>query len=74
MGRLMLTYLAKAVGLILAGGATALIAVPTYFLLGRNLPVALTVAWFVLTGFAAGQIPLLILAFRRFDVARDTPP
>jgi hypothetical protein len=74
MGRLMLTYLAKALGLILAGGATALIAVPTYFLLGRNLPVALTVAWFILTGFAAGQIPLLILAFRRFDVARDTPP
>ena len=28
----------------------------------------------VLAGFAAGLVPFIVLAFRRFDVARDTPP
>lgn len=74
MGRLMLTYLAKAVGMGLATGAAALVAVPIYLLLGRSLPAAMAAAWLVLAGFAVGQVPLIVLAFRRFDVARDTPP
>jgi len=27
-----------------------------------------------MTGLAAGVVPLLAMAFRHFDVARDTPP
>jgi Putative ABC exporter len=74
MGRLLLTYVAKLMILGLAVGAAALIAVPAYFLLGRNLPAAVAAAWLVLAAFALGQVPLIVLAFRRFDVARDTPP
>jgi hypothetical protein len=74
MGRLLLTYLAKLTILGLASGTAALIAVPAYFLLGHNLPAALAVAWSVLAGFAVGQVPFIALAFRRFDVTRDTPP
>jgi hypothetical protein len=74
MGRLLLTYLTKSLGLGLIAAAAALVAVPVYLLLDRNLTAALAAAWFVLAAFAIGQIPLLVLAFRRFDVARDTPP
>jgi hypothetical protein len=74
MGRLLLTYLGKILGLGLVAGAAVLVAAPVYLLLGRSLAVALTAAWFVLAAFAAGQVPLIVLAFRRFDVARDTPP
>lgn len=74
MGRLMLTYLAKAAVMLLVAGIAALVALPVYFLLGQSLPPALIAAWFVLTGFSIGQIPLIALAFQRFDVARNTPP
>jgi hypothetical protein len=74
MGRLMLTYVAKAVILLLVAGCAALVAVPIYLLSGNRLLPALAAAWWVLTGFAFGQVPLIALAFRRFDVARGTPP
>jgi hypothetical protein len=74
IGRLMLLYLAKFVVLGLVGGVSALVAVPVYFLTGRSMPAALTTAWLVITGFAAGLVPLIALAFRRFDVAREIPP
>jgi hypothetical protein len=74
MGRLMLTYLAKTVVLLLVAGVAALVAVPIYFLRNHSLPLALVAAWFVLTSFAIGQVPLIALAFRRFDAARGTPP
>jgi hypothetical protein len=74
MGRLLLTYLVKLVILGVAAATAALIAVPVYFLTGRNLPAGLTAAWLVLAGFAAAQVPCIVLAFHRFDVARDIPP
>ncbi len=38
------------------------------------VPPALAVGCVVMTALAAGVIPLLAMAFRRFDVSRDTPP
>jgi hypothetical protein len=70
----MVTYLVKAVVLLLVAGVAALVAVPIYFLLGRSLAPALAAALLVLSAFAIGQVPLIALAFQRFDVARGTPP
>jgi hypothetical protein len=39
-----------------------------------SLPLALAVAWLVLAAIAGAMVPPLALAFRQFDVARDTPP
>jgi hypothetical protein len=74
MGRLTLSYLVKMILVGLAVGIATLVAVLIYHLLGRSLTAALVGAWFVLVGFDAGVIPLIVLGFRRFDVARDTPP
>jgi hypothetical protein len=38
------------------------------------VPPALAAGCLVMAGLAAGVVPLLAQAFRRFDVARDTPP
>ncbi len=38
------------------------------------VPPGLAVGCLVMTGLAAGVVPLVAQAFRRFDVARDTPP
>jgi hypothetical protein len=74
MGRLMLTYLAKLVIVGLTAGAAALVAVLIYYLLDHSLAAALAAAWLVLLGFGVGLVPLIVLGFHRFDVARDTPP
>ena len=74
MGRLTLSYLAKMIIVGLAVGIATLVGVLIYYLLGRSLPAALVGAWLVLVGFCVGVIPLIVLGFRRFDVARDTPP
>jgi hypothetical protein len=42
-------------------------------LTGGSPEVALVVVWAAVTGFAAGLIPLLALAFDAFDVSRDIP-
>jgi hypothetical protein len=74
MGRLMLTYLVKTLILLLVAAIAAVVAVPFYLLLDYRLLPALVVAWLVLASFAIGQVPLIAMAFRRFDVARGTPP
>jgi hypothetical protein len=73
-GRNLLLTLFKFIGFGVAGVTTFLVAALVYFLTGRSLPAALAAAWVVLSGFAAGLVPLAALAFRRYDVARDTPP
>jgi hypothetical protein len=73
-GRQLLLTLLRMVAFGITGGTTALFAVLVYFASGRNLPAALAAAWVVLAGFAVGQVPLVALAFRKYDVARDTPP
>jgi hypothetical protein len=55
-------------------GTAALAAAVVYFLAGSRWVPALAVAWLVLAGAGAGLVPFIALAFRRFDVSRDTPP
>jgi hypothetical protein len=78
MGRNMLLMAAKFLIVGLIGGITGLVGVLVYHLTemadGPSWPASLTVVWLMVSGFAIGLVPLLAMAFRRFDVARDTPP
>ncbi len=73
MGRQVLLILAK----VLIGGATALLAFLLgwlgFFLSGGSLLVAYLSALGVATLAAGSLVPLLALAFRRYDVAGDSP-
>jgi len=72
-GRQLLLQMAKGVCLVIAGGLSAVLAAGAYFLAGRSLAAAGITAALALTAFAAGLVPLIALAFQRFDVTRDTP-
>jgi hypothetical protein len=78
MGRNMLLMLAKFLITGLIGGITGLVVALVYLLMelvqGPSLLASLTVAWLLISGFAIGLVPLVALAFRRFDVAQDMPP
>jgi hypothetical protein len=71
-GRYLLIFFAKFLCLgpiMLAGGlAAALIGLVT-----ESLAAALAGAWIVILGCGIGLVPLVVLAFKRFDVATDTP-
>lgn len=73
LGRQVVFTLAKSFALGVAAGIAAAVAVPLYFVTGNQLWLALAVAWLVLAGCVGAWVPLLALAFRQFDVARDTP-
>jgi hypothetical protein len=79
MGRQTLMMAAKLAALMLvivpaavAGVAVGLAA--TWLFNADPIPPALAVGCLVMTGLAAGVVPLVAQAFRRFDVSRDTPP
>jgi hypothetical protein len=79
MGRQTLMMVVKMAALLLVIGPAAAAGVLTAVVATLVLEVdpvapALAVACAVMTGLAAGVVPLVALAFRRFDVARDTPP
>jgi hypothetical protein len=73
-GRNILFLLGRMICLGLALGSAAMVGALAYFLTGRSWPAALIAAWLVLAAYAAGMVPLIALAFRQYDVARDTPP
>ncbi len=79
MGRQTLMMVAKFAALLLvtvpaavAGITAGLLA--AWLLEVDPIPPALAVGCLVMTALAAGVVPLVAQAFRRFDVARDTPP
>lgn len=74
IGRQMLLFIARMAGLGAALAAAALAGLVGYFLGGRSWAGALAAAWLVLALCALALVPLMALAFQRFDVARDTPP
>jgi hypothetical protein len=73
MGRQMLLYMAKMLALVLILGVAFLFGVIVSLPLGMNWVVVAAVGWLVLAGFVVGLVPLIGLAFNRFDVARDIP-
>jgi hypothetical protein len=74
LGRQVVLWVVKMFALVLLGGVAALVGVLVFFLTGQSWPAALAVVWLVLVAFVVGLVPLVGLAFRRFDVVRDTPP
>jgi hypothetical protein len=73
MGRQLLLYMAKMLALVVILGVAALFGFIVSLPLGMNWVVVAAVGWLVLAGFVVGLVPLVALAFRHFDVARDTP-
>jgi hypothetical protein len=74
LGRQVVLWMVKLFTLWVIGGLAALAGLLFYFLTGQNWTAALVAAWVVVAAFVMGLIPLIGLAFRRFDVAADTPP
>jgi putative ABC exporter len=72
MGRVVLLLFSRLFCLAIAGGIAALVGVAVFFLTGRSWPAGLGTAWLALLAVALGLIPLIALAFRQFDVARDS--
>jgi len=73
MGRYALLNLARFLVLGMTLGVATVLALAVYFI-SSSIAAALALGWLVLAGFAAALVPFIALAFRRFDVARDTPP
>lgn len=78
MGRQALMMFLKSALLALMVLPAALVGAAVYLAFSTSgqdgtLP-AVASAWLMLTVLSAGPVPLLVLAFRSFDVSRDTPP
>jgi hypothetical protein len=74
LGRQMLLWLGKLVILGMVALLTFLPGLAVYFLAGQSWLAGSLVAWTLAMAAIAGLIPLLVLAFHNFDVARDVPP
>jgi Putative ABC exporter len=74
IGRNMLLFLGRFVCLGFALVSATLVGAIVYLVTGRSWLAAVIAAWLVLAAYAAGMVPLVALAFRQYDVARDTPP
>jgi hypothetical protein len=72
MGRQFLVTLAKMATVGLVAGVAAGFGGLVFFLI-ESWPATLGVVWVVVAGFIAGFVPLVAMAFKQFDVARDTP-
>lgn len=72
-GRQMLTMLAKLILLAICCGAACLAGVVAWLAAGKHLIPAAVVAWMCITAQAIAMMPLIALAFRRFDLSLDNP-
>jgi hypothetical protein len=72
-GRDILVVLVKMAAIVTTGGLAALAALGVYHLAIPRLDVALATALATSCLLVSGLIPLIALAFERYDVARDTP-
>lgn len=71
MGKIMVMMMFKFLVLGVSLGLAALVAVGSYFLIG--MIGALVVGWIILALAVVGFLPLMAMAFERFDVASETP-
>jgi hypothetical protein len=73
VGRNLVLLLAKMLLILIVGGLTAVAVAGVGWLFLWNNAAMLAAAWLVVTGCGVGLLPLVRLAYDRFDVARDTP-
>src|SRR5262249_34389521 len=74
VGRNVLFTMAKLMGIVLVALVAGLSGVVVSFLVGGNSVPGVAAAWVVVACCDAGLVPAVALAFRNFDVGRDTPP
>jgi ABC-2 type transport system permease protein len=73
LGRNVLFWLAKLAGMFLVTVVAVVVGAVVYLVTDGNLPAACAAAWPVVALSGAALVPLVALAFRAFDVGRDTP-
>jgi uncharacterized membrane protein len=73
LGRQMVLWVVKLLALGLLAAVAAVAGVVVYLETGQSVAAGVVAGWVVLTGLGAGLVPLVALALRNFDVARDTP-
>jgi hypothetical protein len=73
-GRHMLLFLGKGIGLVVGLGLPATFAAVVHGVSGGNWPLTILTAFVPAALICALPLPLVSLAFSRYDVARDTPP
>jgi hypothetical protein len=73
LGRNVLLAFGKMLGLGIAFGAAGVAFVLAWLVSGRNVWAGVAASWLVLALAGAALVPLVALAFRAFDVGRDTP-
>ena len=69
----MIVFLLKMLALMLGGGIAAGFGGMAYFFSHESTPMFLLIAWVVLAIEAISIIPVLVLAFHRYDPSVDTP-
>jgi len=73
VGRQMLFTFGKIIALVVGLGLASLVGALAYWATGGSLPSALVLGWLAAMASALALIPLVGVAFERFDVARDVP-
>jgi hypothetical protein len=74
VGRQFLLFFAMTLVTTVAAGTAAIVAALVYYFVVASFMATLAAAWVTMAGFAALLVPLVVLAFTQFDVARDNPP
>jgi hypothetical protein len=74
LGRQLLSFTITLLTLAVALGVAASLGALVYYFVLSSWVLTLAVAWLSLAGCVAALLPLAVLAFHQFDVARDTPP
>jgi hypothetical protein len=72
-GRVLLNVVIRGLALMVSIAVVAGAAAGGYFAAGGSWPAAAGAAWLVTAGLGAGLAPLLVHAYRRFDVVQDRP-
>ena len=72
-GRRMIVLVLKMMGVLIVGGIATVIGAAVYALTHESLPLGCATAAVVLLAADAGLVPLLSLAFAKFDPSIDTP-
>jgi hypothetical protein len=72
-GRQMLMFMLKTMVLMLSVGIAAGLGAVAYFVSHRSISALVAVTFFALVLEFLAMIPLLVLAFRKFDLSVDTP-
>lgn len=73
-GRQFLVMMAKMLALWLGIGIPALAGLAAFWIAGQSWIAAGVTAWLVAAALSLAPLPFVAMAFRNFDVARDTPP